>query len=185
MTKQSPSKPHAIPHPSAVIIFLAAMVTHTAGAQDMIKPGKWERSVTVPGVKKLPPHTLAQAPVLSALMTGVRTKWGPLPEMRLGPEGMTLTATRCATAADPFPFPRKLNAGGLCKIDKTEVDGGTLRWSVTCATPTITTHQEWVEHYHGQTMDGQFTVRSTTPGHPPVETTGQIRGRYLAPCNTK
>jgi hypothetical protein len=60
-------------------------------------------------------------------------------------------------------------------MDKTQVNGGTLSWSVTCATPKITVHQEWIVHYHGETMDGQVTSRSTTPDHTPVESTTQLR----------
>ena len=59
---------------------------------------------------------------------------------------------------------------------------GTLSWSVTCATPKITVHQEWIVHYHGDTMDGQVTLRSITPDHPPIERTQQLTGRYLGPC---
>src|SRR5262249_23607884 len=55
--------------------------------------------------------------------------------MRPGPEGLTLTVTRCTAAAYPIPFSRNRNAGEPCKIDKTEVNGGTVSWCVTCATP--------------------------------------------------
>jgi hypothetical protein len=37
-------------------------------------------------------------------------------------------------------------------MDKTHVNGGTLTWSVTCTTPKITVHQEWIVQYHGETQ---------------------------------
>jgi hypothetical protein len=70
-------------------------------------------------------------------------------------------------------------------MDRTDISGGTLSWSVTCATAKFTVHEEWIVHYHGQTMDGQVTLQSTTPDHPPVETTQQVTGRYLGPCPPK
>ena len=150
---------------TAVVTLLAGMVTWAAGAEDAIKSGNWEYSATAPGITQLPP--------------GVQ----PSPDMRLEPEGLTFTRTRCITAADPFPPMH--NEGEPCQIDKTDVDGGTLSWSMTCATPKITVHEEWIEHYHGETMDGQFTLRGTTPDHPPVEKTQPLKGRYLGPCTAK
>jgi hypothetical protein len=150
---------------AAVFILLTGIVTHPAGAEDEIKSGNWEYSVTAPGITQLP--------------RGMQ----PSPDRRLGPEGLTVIRTRCITAADPFP-PKP--AGEPCKMDKTHVNGGTLSWSVTCSTtPKITVHQEWIVHYHGETMDGQVTSRSTTPDHTPVESTTQLQGRYLGPCAAK
>jgi hypothetical protein len=67
------------------IFALAVVATSSASADDAIESGNWEYSVTVPGVTQLP--------------AGVQP-----PGMRLGPEGLTLTRTRCVTAADPFPL---------------------------------------------------------------------------------
>jgi hypothetical protein len=107
----------------------------------------------------------------------------PSPDLRLGPEGLTFVKTRCITAADPFPPMH--DSDEVCKMDKTDVNGGNLRWSVTCATPKITVHQDWVMHYHGETMDGQFTLLSNMPDRPPIERTQQLKGRYLGPCDAK
>lgn len=144
------------------IFALAVVATSSASAEDTIKSGNWEYSVTVPGVTQL--------------LSGVQ----PPPGMRLGPEGLTLTRTRCVTAADPFPPDSK-----VCKMDKGEVNGGTLRWSVTCVTPKIIVHADWVAHYHGDTMAGEYTLRSTTTDHPPIERKQQLSGRYLGPCPAK
>jgi hypothetical protein len=51
--------------------------------------------------------------------------------------------------------------------------------------PKISFREERIMHYHGDTMDGQFTFRSNTPGHPPIEKTMQLTGRYLGPCAAK
>ena len=144
------------------VFLLFASLGNAAGAENAIKFGNWEYSATASGVTQLPP--------------GVQ----PSPDLRLGPEGLTFSRTRCITSAEP-PLP-PIKAGEPCKMDKTDVNGGTLSWSVTCATPEITIHQEWIAHYHGETMDGQVTTRSTTSDHPSVETTQQIKGRYLGPC---
>ena len=95
---------------TAVFILLAGIVTYPAGAEDDIKSGNWEYSVTAPGITQLP--------------RGMQ----PSPDIRLGPEGLTVIRTRCITTADPFP---PTHAGEPCKMDKTHVNGGTLSWSVT------------------------------------------------------
>ena len=148
------------------IFVLAVVVTSSASAEDAIKSGNWEFSATGAGVTQLP-----------------RVQPPPGIDMRLGPEGLTLTRTRCVTAADPFP--RMTDSGNVCKTDKRQVSGGTLRWSVTCVTPKTTLHEDWVAHYHGETMDGEYTLRSAMADHPPTEIKQQLSGRYLGPCPDK
>jgi hypothetical protein len=148
-----------------LVVSLLAGMTSAAGAQDAIKSGNWEYSATAAGVTQLPPGMQAS------------------PNMRLGPEGLTFVQTRCITAADPFP---SMHGSNLCTMDKTETNGGTLRWSVTCTSPKFTFHEDWVVHYHGDTMDGQFTLHGNMPDNrPPIEKTQQISGRYLGPCDAK
>ena len=69
---------------TAVFILLAGIVTYPASAEDEIKSGNWEYSVTAPGITQLSP--------------GMQ----PSPEIRLGPQGLTVIRTRCITAANPF-----------------------------------------------------------------------------------
>jgi hypothetical protein len=165
MTEQKPRKPHPLHRPSAVIFLLVGMVAHAAGAEDAIKPGNWEYTVTGPSVAHVEPDEKLP------------------PGARIGPDGRSIVMTKCITAAGPLPSPPK--AGEPCKIDKSEVNGGTVSWSVTCVTAKITAQQEQIEHYHGKTMDGQMTVRGTVPDHPPFERTMQLTGRYLGPCAAK
>src|SRR5215468_3550891 len=70
---------------------------------------------------------------------------------------MTSMSTKCITATDPIGFP----IDEPCKIDKIDLNGGTLRWSVICTKPPATATLEWIEHYHGETMDGQVNNRTT------------------------
>jgi hypothetical protein len=70
-----------------------------------------------------------------------------------------------------------------CKIDKTNVSGPTVSWSWSCTTADATVHSEGVVHYHGHTLDGEITVRTSTPGHPPIERSHPLMGRYLGPCD--
>jgi hypothetical protein len=157
MTEQKPRKSHPVHRPSAVIVLLVAPVAHAAGAEDAIKPGNWEYTWTDPSITHFPPNV-------------------PLPPgARVGPDGLTSTNTRCITAAGPAPSPPK--TGEPCRMDKSEVNGGTASWSVTCVNPKTTVHVVMIEHYHGETMDGQHTLRSALPGHPPFEKTTQYTGR--------
>jgi hypothetical protein len=78
-----------------------------------------------------------------------------------------------------------LHDGDVCKVDKKEVTGGTLHWTVICVTPKITVHADWVAHYHGDTMDGEYTLQSTMADHPPLERKQKLSGRYLGPCPAK
>jgi hypothetical protein len=156
---------------AGVLVVVAVAWACAAGAEDAIKPGEWEFSTLEPGVTHLPPGVQAS------------------PGMRLGPEGLTVSRTECISATNPFPPNAQMSAppdaNHPCKIDKTDVNGGTVRWSTTCATPQVTIKWEGVVHYHGETLDGTLTVHSTTPGHPPIERSVPMSGHYLGPCDSK
>jgi Protein of unknown function (DUF3617) len=161
--KQAVATPSKRPTGLPLFFMLLAIAAAAAYAEDTIKSGNWEYSATAQGVTQLPP--------------GVQLS----PEMRLGLEGLTIVTTRCITAADLFPPMHNMPEG--CKIDKTDTNGRTLSWSMSCISPNnITSHLERIEHYHGETMDGQFTVRTAVLDHPQIESTQLIKGRYLGPC---
>ena len=126
-----------------------------ARADDAIKFGNWVYSMIVPEITQLPR------------------------DVYLSPR-MTFQDTRCITATDPVGFATH----GPCKIDKIDLHGGTLRWSVICTMPPATTTLEWIEHYHGDTMDGQVNHRTNWPDHL-YEKTQTLQGRYLGPCAAK
>ena len=152
-----------------VVVLLGAAPPLTgAGAEDVIKAGKWEYS-SVPGG--------------TWPLAGV-----PPSNVRVGPEGLTFFNSACITAANPLPpmargpsVPK--DADHPCAVDKTEVNGGTVSWSTTCATPRVTFNVEGTVHYHGETLDGELVTRLTTTGHPPLESTRPMQGRYLGTCD--
>jgi len=69
-------------------------------------------------------------------------------------------------------------------MDKIDLNGGTLRWFVTCTKPPATTTLEWIEHYHGETMDGEVINRTNWPDHL-YEKRATLQARYLGPCAAK
>jgi len=143
-----------------------------AGVGDQIKAGKWEFSTLVPGT----PY-----PAL-----GMQ----PSPGVRSSPTGLSISQTVCITAADPLPpMARGPSARGPkhpCKVDKTDINGSTVGWSVSCAMPQININVEGVVHYHEATLDGEYTVRSAIAGRAaPAMKTIHLTGRYLGPCDSK
>jgi hypothetical protein len=156
---------------AAALILAVEAWTGTVCAETTIEPGEWEFSSTVPEATQLPP--------------GMQSS----PGVRAGPEGTTFSRTECIAADNPLPpMARGRSApgdGNSCAVDRTDVNGDTVSWSTTCTTPRITIHIEGTAHYHGETLDGVFVIRSKTPDGPPIERTQQLRGRYLGPCETK
>jgi hypothetical protein len=156
----------------AVAMYGARLGASAADAEDQIKAGNWESTTQVPGVTQLPPGMQPQAGV------------------QVGPSGMTMSRTECISSDNPLPpmapgpsAPR--DASHPCKIDKTDVSGGTVRWSTTCATADTTVHVERVVHYNGEALDGEFTVRTMITGRSPIDRSQQLTGRYLGPCGDK
>jgi Protein of unknown function (DUF3617) len=72
-----------------------------------------------------------------------------------------------------------------CKIDKTNISGGTVSWSMTCAMPHIMINVDGVVHYHGVTVEGEYTVHGIIPGQPPIDRTMPVTGLYLGPCDSE
>ena len=157
---------------TAVVILAAGLGASAVLAEDQIKAGKWEFSALAPGVTRV--------------RSGVQLP----PGTQIGPAGMTFSHTECISPDNPLPpmarEPSALtDANHSCKIDKTEVSGGAVSWSMTCTTTQTTIHEEWIVHYHGETLDGEFTVRVTNAGRPPIERSQPLTGRYLGSCDGK
>jgi hypothetical protein len=103
------------------------------------------------------------------------------------PGSVTTSRTECITSANLLPPNARgpsapLDANHPCKVDRTEVTGSTVRWSTSCSTADTTVHVDGVVHYRGETLDGEFTVRTTTAGRPPIDRSQEMTGRYLGPC---
>jgi len=93
--------------------------------------------------------------------------------MQTGPGGTTFSRTGCISSDNPLPPMAR----------ESSVSGGTVSWALTCTAPQVTLHEEWIVHYHGETLDGNFTIRSALGGHSPIERSQPITGRYLGPCD--
>jgi hypothetical protein len=110
--------------------------------------------------------------------------------VRLRPDGMTVSRTGCITSDNPLPpmaratsTPR--DADHPCRIDKTDVSGDTVRWSGSCATDKVTLQSKGIVHYHGETLDGELTLRTSSAGHLQIEKSQAMTGRYLGPCDDR
>ncbi len=157
---------------AAAIMVFAIMQGEAA---DQVKGGKWEFSVQVqiPGLAQLPPGI--------TLPPGVAMPAG----VQIGSGGVSVVRAECINAANPVPVdPRGTGqGGGPCKLDKMEASGGTIKWAATCTSPDSVVRSEGVAHYNGDTMEADFTMRTTAKGSPPMEMSQHMTGRYLGPCD--
>ena len=155
---------------TAILILMTDVWMCAAGAEDAIKPGKWE-FWTVEG-PKIPPGT--QLP----------------PEMRWGPEG-AITSVCVPETKPPDVHKREdrtsIFGKGSCVEDATtDAATGTRRSSANCAWSSgATTGFEVVIQFHGDTVDGTTTARSSFPNKPPTEQSSVLQGRYVGPCDPK
>jgi len=157
----------AKPRPRATVaVFLfATQGTCAAQADDAIRPGKWAFSAVV---------SEATAPFGAELRSN----------------RLALRETACIASDDPLPpmarGPSTPRYGQqACKIDKTNISGGTVSWSMTCAMPQIMINVDGVVHYHGVTVKGEYTVHGVIPGQPPIDRTMPVTGLYLGPCDSE
>ena len=153
------------PETAVAVILFAILGTCGAQGDDTVKPGKWAFSAVVPEP---------------------RTPLGA----ELGSNGLALRKTECITSDDPLPpmarGPSTPRYGHqACKIDQTNVSGGTVSWSMTCTMPQIIINVDGVVHYHGVTVEGEYTVHGVIPGQPPIDKTMPVTGLSLGPCDGK
>ena len=153
---------------TAILILVAEVWACAAGAEDAIKPGKWEISTVMPGFTELRP----------GMHLG--------PGQSIGPEGMTSVITKCASMTNPpLPPPEGMNIP--CKMEKSDLNGDTATWTVNCdSSERASNTMEGTVHYHGDTLDGTSTgtIRITSPsGYTLTVTTVNITGRYVGPCD--
>jgi hypothetical protein len=154
--------------PSLVMLTLTLT---TVRADDAIKPGKWQYTMTL------------QMPDMPQLPPGVKLPNG----VRLGRGGMTVTRTSCVTSADPTEELRKLQtrvaSKGQCNTERLEHAGGTVTWAMTCARPEATVHIEGTAHYSGQQMEADIRSRIAVRGAAAQQTSAHVTGRYRGPCD--
>ncbi|HEX6441770.1 MAG TPA: DUF3617 family protein [Stellaceae bacterium] len=147
----------ALVETTAMLILAGAL--GAVSAEEAFKPGKWEFAAVVPEAGAA-----------------------------IGPNTPGFGRTQCITAANPLPPMARGPAAPSdenhpCKVERTEVNGATVSWSVTCATPQTIVTIDGIVRYHGMTADGQYTVRTAVAGRPPVDRATSLTGRYLGPCD--
>ena len=153
------------PRTNVAVILFTTLGTCAAQADDAARPGKWAFSAVVSG---------SRAPLGAESMSN----------------GLALRETECITSDDPLPpmarGPSTPRYGHqVCKIDQTNVSGGTVSWSMTCAMPQIMINVDGVVHYHGVTVEGEYTVHGIIAGQAPIDRTIPVTGLYLGPCDGK
>jgi len=156
---------------AAILILVAEVWTCAAGAEDAIKPGKWEFWMVGSKIPEPPPGT--QLP----------------PSMRWGPEGMI--NSWCISETNPSaPHARTsvpVDEKRSCDFDTTtDANTATVSWSVNCAWSSGSKfNTEGVVHFHDDTLDGTTTIRDSFLNLPTQKYSSPIRGRYLGPCDPK
>ena len=156
---------------TAILIFVVEVWACAAGAEDAIKPGKWEFWIVGLKIPELSPGT--QLP----------------PSTRWGPEGM-ITSWCISETNPPPPHARTsvpVDEKGSCDFDTTtDANAATLSWLVNCAWSSGSKSEtEGVMHFHDNTLDGTTTTRHSFPNVPMQEYSSLIKGRYLGPCDPK
>jgi hypothetical protein len=169
---------------TAILILVTEVWACAAGAEDAIKPGKWEFWTVGAKIPEPPPGT--QLP----------------PSMRWGPEGMITSVcisetnlitpdfhvrTSVPRHGDLLPALKTRFGKGSCDFDTTtDATAATRSWSTNCAWSSGNkSNIEGVVHFHGDTLDGTTTSRYSSPNRPTTESSSPIKGRYVGPCDPK
>jgi hypothetical protein len=148
---------------TAILILLTEVWARAAGAENAIKPGKWEFWTVGSKLPEPPPGT--QLP----------------PSVRWGPEGM-ITSMCIGETTDSTRLGK-----GSCDLDTTtDAAAATRSVSIDCAYSSGTTsHMEGVIYFHDDTLDGTATSSFSQPNFPTREHSDLIKGRYVGPCDPK
>jgi hypothetical protein len=169
---------------TAILILAAEAWACAAGAEDAIKPGKWEFWTVGSKISEPPPGT--QLP----------------PSVRWGPEGMITSVCISETTlktphyhvrtsmprhGDLLPALKTKLGKGSCDFDvTTDATAATRSWSMNCAWSSGNkSNTEGVVHFHGDTLDGMTTSRYSSTNYPTKEYSYPVKGRYVGPCDPK
>jgi hypothetical protein len=156
---------------TAILILVADVSACAAGAENAIKPGKWEFWIVGSKIPEPPPG--AQLP----------------PSVRWGPEEI-INELCISETNPPAPHARTsvpVDGKGSCDFDvATDANAATISWSVNCAWSSGSkSNTEGVGHFHDDTLDGTTTIRHSFLNLPTQEYSSLIKGRYLGPCDPK
>jgi hypothetical protein len=159
---------------TAILILVTEVWACAAGAENAIKPGKWEFWTVGSKIPEPPPGTQLR------------------PSVRWGPEGMItsvcISETYLETSHSHVQTVPKTRLGeGSCDSDtNTDATTATRSFSMNCAWSSGSkSNTEWVVHFHGDTLDGTTTSRYSSPNLPTKEYSSLIKGRYVGPCDPK
>lgn len=169
---------------TAILILVTEVWACAAGAENAIKPGKWEFWTV--GSKIPEPPSGTQLP----------------PSVRWGPEGMITSVciseanlktphshvrTSVPRHGDLLPALKTRLGKGSCDFDTTiDATTATRSWSANCAWSSGSkSNTVGVMHFHGDTLDGTTTTRHISPKYPMKEYSSLIKGRYVGPCDPK
>src|SRR5215470_4037559 len=89
------------------------------------------------------------------------------------------TLTACIDSASPIP------AESQCKLEQMDRHGSLVTWTMTCNSPRGAIRSAGSARYAGDTMEATLTARVPGPNGQPLDSPGNITGRYLAPCDAK
>jgi len=70
-------------------------------------------------------------------------------------------------------------------MDRMERSGGSIAWSMTCATQNGTLHSDGTGHYTLDALDVSIKSRTIAAQGLPLEVSNHVTGRYLGPCDNK
>ena len=169
---------------TAILVLVTEVWACAAGAENAIKPGKWEFWTVGSKTPEPPPGT--QLP----------------PSMRWGPEGMITSVcisetnlkiphshvrTSVPRHGDLLPALKTRLGKGSCDFDTTiDATTATRSWSANCAWSSGNrSNIEGVVHFRDDTLDGTTTSRYSSPNRPTTESSSPIKGRYVGPCDPK
>ena len=169
---------------TAILILVTEAWACAAGAENAIKPGKWEFWTAGSKISEPPPGT--QLP----------------PSVRWGPEGMITSVcisetnliaphsharTSVPRHGDLLPALKTRLGKGSCDMDRTtDATTATTSLSMNCAWSSGSkSNTEGVMHFHGDTLDGTTTSRYSSPNRPTTESSSPIKGHYVGPCDPK
>ena len=169
---------------TAILILVTEIWACETGAEDAIKPGKWEFWIVGSKMPEPPPGT--ELP----------------PSVRWGPEGMINSL--CISATNPkaldshvrtsvprhgdlLPALKTRLGKGSCDFDTTiDATAATRSWSMNRAWSSGNkSNTEGVMHFHGDTLDGTTTSRYSSSNFPTKEYSSPVKGRYVGPCDPK
>lgn len=102
---------------------------------------------------------------------------------RLHMQGMNMppmTQTQCLTKENMVPIGSERSQD--CEITNMETSGNTVTWAMSCPSPQGETTGTGRITYHGDTFEGEFTMKNPASG---PEITTRMTGRRIGDCNAR